>query len=272
MTWHVQSELLARYASGDIEEAQAFSVESHLPTCARCREQIAELVDDGLLARSWEAIEDRLDAPRRGPVEAGLMRLGMREHVARLLGATPALRLSWLLSCALVLAFAVWAASQREAGVYWFLVFAPLLPLAGVAAAYGPEVDPTYEVGLAAPLGSFPLLLLRATAVLVTTTAMASVAALALPGLHGSAAAWLLPSLGLTLAGLALATRMSALAACGSLGLAWLLVGWLGWRLAHQPLDVFGAPAQLACVIVVVTSVLVLSRNADGFERRGDLT
>ena len=272
MTWHVQTELLARYVSGEIEEAQAFSIEAHLPSCAHCREQIAALVDDRLLARSWEAIEDRLDEPRRGPVEAGLMRLGMREHVARLLGATPALRLSWLLSCALVLAFAVWAASQRDAGLYWFLVLAPLLPLAGVAAAYGPDVDPTYEVGLAAPLGGFALLLLRTAAVLVTTTVMVSIAALALPGLHGSAAAWLLPSLGLTLAGLALATRMSALAACGSLGVAWLLAGGIGWRLAHEPLDVFGPPAQLACVVVASLAVLVLVRNADDFERRGDLT
>lgn len=272
MTWHVQTELLARYASGDIEEAQAFSIEAHLPTCAQCREQIAELVDGALLARSWEGIEERLDAPRRGPVEAGLLRAGVPEHVARLLGATPALRLSWLLSCALVLAFAVWAASQREAGLYGFLVVAPLLPLAGVAVAYGPEVDPTYEVGLAAPRGSFALLLLRAAAVIVSTTAMVAIAALAVPGLHGSAAAWLLPSLGLTLAALALTTRMSALAACGSLAVTWLLAGWAGWELAHEPLDVFGLPAQLACVFVVAIAVVVLARSADRFERRGDLT
>ena len=65
---------------------------------------------------------------------------------------------------------------------------------------------------------------------------------------------------------------MSALAACGSLGVAWLLAGGIGWRLAHEPLDVFGPPAQLACVVVASLAVLVLARNADDFERRGDLT
>jgi hypothetical protein len=32
-----------------------------------------------------------------------------------------------------------------------FLVMAALLPVAGVAAAYGPGVDPAYDVGRASP-------------------------------------------------------------------------------------------------------------------------
>ena len=141
-----------------------------------------------------------------------------------------------------VLAFAVWAARGDQQGVYWFLVLAPMLPLAGVAAAYGQGVDPTYEVGLAAPMRSFGLLLIRAVAVLVTTTVIAGLAALALPGLQWTAAAWLLPSLGLTLASLALATRMPG----SSHAARWPRCGcWrrLQRRLAQDPLDFFG-PAR----------------------------
>lgn len=272
MSWHVQSELLAQYACGDIDETDAFSIEAHLPSCARCRAQIVQLVDGARLARAWEGIEASLDAPRRGALEAGLARLGVPGHVARLLGATPALRLSWLLACAVVLAFAVFAATRREGGLYWFLVLAPLLPLAGIALAYGPDVDPTYEVGLAAPMRSFALLLIRALAVLVVTTVMAAVAALALPGLHSSAAGWLLPSLGLALGSLALATRMSPVVACGSLGVLWVLVVGAAWRLASEPLVVFGATAQLAYALLAALAALVLVRNVDGFERRGELT
>jgi len=271
MSWHVQSELLERYARGDADGAQAFSVEAHLPSCPQCRGQIAALVDGAVLQGAWEGIEERLDAPRRGPVETALMRAGVSEHVARLLGATPALRLSWLLACALVLAFAAWAASRHDGGVYWFLVLAPLLPLAGVAVAYGPDVDPTYEVGLAAPMRSFGLLLIRALAVLVTTTAMAAIAALALDGLHWSAAAWLAPSLGLTLASLALATRMSALAACASLGALWMLAAGVGWHLAREPLVLFGAAGQVTCALVAAIAAFVLARNADSIERRGGM-
>ena len=272
MSWHVQSDLLSRYARGDASQAQAFSVEAHLASCPQCREQIAALADGARLARAWEGIERRLDAPRRGPVEAALTRVGVPDHMARLLGATPALRVSWLLACAMALAFAVWAASRREEGILAFLVVAPLMPLAGVAAAYGPDVDPTYEVGLAAPIRSFGLLLIRAIAVLVTTTAMAAIAAIALPGLEWSAAAWLVPSLGLTLASLALATRMPALTACGSLAVLWVLVVGLGRRLSEEPLVVFGAAGQLSCALVAVVAAVFLARNGDRFERRGGMT
>src|SRR2546426_6204147 len=50
-----------------------------------------------------------------------------------------------------------------------------------------------------------------ATAVLASTSVLAGVAALSMPGLDWSAAAWVLPSLGLTLATLALATVMRPL-------------------------------------------------------------
>jgi hypothetical protein len=272
MSWHVQPELLEQYASGDVDQLQAYSIEAHLPACEDCRRQIAILADDGRLARVWADIEARIDAPARGPVETILVRIGVPEHVARLLGATPALRMSWLLACAGVLAFAVWAARHDQQGVYWFLVVAPMLPLAGVAAAYGPGVDPTYEVGLAAPMRSLGLLLTRALTVLVTTTAMAGVAALALPGLQWTAAAWLMPSLGLTLAGLALATRMSALLACGSLAVLWLLTAAMQWRLAEDPLVFFGPGAQLVCALLAGVAAVVLLRNLDRFEQRGDMT
>ncbi len=272
MTWHVPPELLARYAGGDTDQAQAYSVEAHLPACARCREQIAALVDDDLLTRSWESIELRLDAPRRGPVEAGLARIGVPAHIARLLGATPALRLSWLLACAVVLVFVVWAASDHASGEYWFLVLAPLLPLAGVAVAYGPDVDPTFEVGLAAPMQSSGLLLIRAVAVLVSTSVMAAVAGLALDGLQWSAAAWLAPSLGLTLSSLALSTRLSPGTACAALAALWTLAAAVGWQWARDPLTFFGTGGQLAFALVAAVAALVLARNADGFERRGGIS
>lgn len=272
MSWHVPSTALSSYARGQIDPAQAYSVEAHLPSCAQCTAQIAALTDGARLARSWEEIEERLDAPRRGPVEAGLVRLGVPEHLARLLGATPALRLSWLLACALMLGFAVWAASRRpDEGIVVFLVVTPLLPLAGVALAFGPDVDPAYEIGLAAPMRSFALLLVRALAVLATTSAMAAVAALALPGLHWSAAAWLLPALGLTLASLVLATRISALVACGSLALLWALAVSAGWRMSDEPLFVVGPTGQIACAVLAAAAALVLWRNDDRFDRRGGI-
>ena len=272
MSTHIQAELLNAYARGDVDGAHAYSIEAHVVGCGECQASIGGLVAADRLERVWAEVGDRLDAPRVSPLEALLRRVGVREHLARLLVATPALRLSWLGSGALVLMFAAWAASQQPGGVYWFLVLAPLLPLAGVAAAYGPDVDPTYEVGLAAPLSSFGLLLIRALAVLVSTSAMVAISSLALPGLHWSAAAWLLPSLALTLCSLALATRVSAITACGSLAVVWMLATGVGRHIAEQPLDVFAPATQLACALLAVGAALVVVRNAENFERRGDLT
>ena len=47
--------------------------------------------------------------------------------------------------------------------------------------AYGPGIDPTYEIGLAAPMRGLRLLL-RAAAVVRASAVLAAAASLALPG------------------------------------------------------------------------------------------
>lgn len=272
MSWHASLELLERYAAGNVEHADAYSIEAHLPACEQCRETIAGLAGPALVARSWAGVVAELDAPRPGPVQAALMRMQVPEHVARLLAATPALRLSWLLACALVLGFAAWAAGERVHGTYWFLALAPLFPLAGIALAYGPDVDPTYEIGLAAPLRSFHLLLIRSVAVLLTTSVMAATAGFALDGPQWGAAAWLAPSLGLTLASLALSTRVSPSLAFASLAALWTSGAGAGWVWAQEPLDLFGPSGQLCFALLAIAAALVLAHNADGLERRGGMT
>jgi Putative zinc-finger len=223
--WHADAELLAAYHDRRLDAAARWSVEAHLTSCASCRLRARALVDPARVARLRAALIDTVDRPGAGVAERLLVRLGVAEHTARLLAATPALRGSWLLAVATVLAFAVlagWSRPGRDANLV-FLCVAPLLPLAGIAAAYGPGVDPTYEIGLAAPLRSFRLLLLRAAAVLGTATLLAAAASLALPRLGPEAAGWLLPSLGLTACGLALATTVEPLRAIGITAGAWVI-------------------------------------------------
>ena len=166
MSMHLEHDWLVRYARGELDQARSFSVEAHLPACGDCRAAVASLVDTPRLTRTWDAIEDAIDTPPQTLVERVLVRAGVGESTARLLAVTPALRLSWLVAITAVMAIAVVSAHARgPQGVMAFLIVAPLLPLAGVAAAYGPLVDPAYELSLAAPLGSFRLLVLRAVAV-----------------------------------------------------------------------------------------------------------
>ena len=223
--WHADGEVLAAYRDGRLDTAGRWSVEAHLTSCAACRLQARALVDPARLRRLRATLIEAVDVPRTGMVERLLVRLGVADHTARLLAATPALRGSWLLAVAATLAFAVLAAwvSRGPDATLGFLCVAPLLPLAGIAVAYGPGIDPTYEIGLAAPLRSFRLLLLRAATVLGTSTLLAAAASLALPRLGWGAAAWLLPSLGLTACSLALATTVEPLRAIGITAGAWVV-------------------------------------------------
>lgn len=271
MSWHVETETLAAYARATIDEVSAFSVEAHLLSCADCRDRVGALVDPGRLERVWTEIEELVDAPSRGPVERLLLRLGLSEHLARLLAATPSLTLSWLGAVALALTFAVVAAYESERGLLVFLALAPLLPLAGVAAAYGPGLDPTYEIGLASPLRSFRLLLIRAAAVLATTTLLAAVASLALPQLDWRVAAWLLPALALTTLSLALATYVPPLWASGALAFLWIAVVTLTATAGDDRFAAFRAPVQLVFLVTTLAAAAVVVRRREAFETRSDL-
>jgi hypothetical protein len=265
MTPHPAATLLDAYAAAGLDLARSADVEVHLEACAACRAAVAARAAPALavdLDRMWAGVVDRLDAPVPGAVERLARRLGASEPTARLLAATPALHLSWLCAVAGVLAFAVAAAHAAPRGISVFLALAPLIPLAGVAAAYGPDVDPAYEIGLAAPMRSSRLLLIRAVAVLVTSAALAGAAALALPAVGWVAAAWLLPSLALSLVSLALGAFVSPLRASGALGVAWLVA------VAAVTLDRASATALLGpsaqavwAALAVAAAVLVASQH-----------
>ncbi len=261
MTWHATSEQLTRYADGAVDAASAASVEAHLLTCAVCRAAVAPAVDPTRLAGIWHRIEDRIDDPRAGVVERTMRVVGVPPHVARLLAATPSLRLSWFGALVAVLAFALSAAHSADEGVRMFLVMAPLLPLAGVAVAYGPAVDPTYEIALAASFSAGRLLLLRSAAVLTCTIAIAGVGAALLPSVGWVAATWLLPALAMAALGLLLATRMDPVLAGSSLAACWLLASVAGFRATGELVVEVTPGAQLCWLVVAVGAAIALYRN-----------
>lgn len=271
MTWHIEPRVLKAYARHSIDDSLAYSVEAHLLACQGCRAQISEVADRRRLEAMWVEIDNLVALPEPGLIEKLLLRVGVRDHVARLLAATPSLRLSWLCAVTLALAFAVVAAHYNEQGFLLFLIVAPLLPLAGVAVAYGPGVDPTYEIGLASPMRGFHLLSIRTIAVLTSTTVLASIAALMLPNLNWAMVAWLLPSLGLTSAGLALATMFKPLKAASGVAVVWVAGSAAGVTFAARSAatteDVFGDLMQVVLLIVLLASSTLLVHRRESFER-----
>ncbi len=198
----------------------------------------------------------------RGPVEAALVRVGVPDHVARMLAATPSLRVSWFGATVVALGFSILAAYGKRDPLI-FLMVTPLLPLGGVAAAFGPGVDPTHEIGLSCPVRTSHLLLIRATAVLSATSFLSGLASLALPRLDWTAAAWLLPSLGLTIAALALATVVRPLWAVGAVAFLWVTGVVASEILSRVPDAAFRGPGQAAFFAVVVVAAPLFAKRRE---------
>jgi hypothetical protein len=257
--WHLDADLLDTYAEGrPLTPALTASVEAHLERCAHCRQQLAPAADPVRLDAVWAEVLDRVDAPPVGLLERFLLRLGLAPATARLLAVTPSLQLSWTTGTAIALSLALLAAHSGQDGVALFLALAPVLPVAGVAVAFGPRTDPLHEVAVAAPYSSYRLLLLRSAAVLAATLVLAVPTAMLLPSTPWVAAAWLLPALALTCTSLALATRVDPVVSSAALATGWLTLALSGLRPDRDPLIVASTVPQLLCLVLLVAAGAVL--------------
>jgi hypothetical protein len=258
--WHVPDEDLRAYAGGAARPPWRWSTEAHLGTCPRCRRRLTEHTDPAAVHAGWARLDAELDAPRPGPAEALLVRLGVAAHTARLLACTPALRRSWLFAVVFTLLVTTGAAHLGRSMTVPIplLAIAPLLPLIGVAISYGPRVDPSYELSVVAPLHTFRLLLLRCAAVLSATTMLTGAASIAVPGYGAVVLGWLVPSLALTLLSLALTPRFGPVAAPAAVGSGWvaLLVVTVHHTTGESVLFTGSGQAALAAAAAVAATVL----------------
>lgn len=252
MTWHLTPRQLHDYARGRADEVAAMSAEAHIMSCSHCRSALP--ADEAWLQASWADLRDIVDRPRRGPLERLLSAVGVAEDKARLLAATPRLYRAWLIATVVVLGCALFAAHTLRGGALLFLYLAPVLPLAGVALAYGRGVDPAHSFTSTTPMGGQRLLFLRALAVLVPAVALCAAAALLLPsfGPAWAPAAWLLPSLTLVAASLAFTRWMPLGVSSALLAGTWLTaLGAAEAVRAWNTVHLFGPTAQLCWALAL---------------------
>lgn len=224
-------------------------------------------IDQSRIDANWRAISIELDAPRPARVERVLRRLGIPSHVTRLVVATPALRRAWYLALAgaMFIGLAATDATAPRQSVLVLLTLAPLVPVFGVALAYGPSADPAHEMQVATPIRGLRLVAIRTAVVLAVSAAVMTTIALLNDVARPFAAAWLLPGLAVTCASLMLMTFMAPRRASVTACAAWVVVVFVV-ETAGEPLTTFTAVGQVTAAAVAVVSVALSVVRRSSFD------
>lgn len=216
------------------------------------------------LAANFSAIEAEIDAPSPGRLARMLLRLGVSEGTVPLVTATPALRRSWIASVLVAVLFALSAAGSNTGDgvdrIVAFLTIAPLIPLAGVALAFGPRVDPTHEVALAAPIDGFRLFLVRSLTVVGASTLALLIVSLLVPSGGTHRVAWLLPALAATTLTMALSTRFDPRMAALAVAATWLAIVTIAVS-ASDTAAAFGPTMQILSLFVAGAGAVGLAQR-----------
>lgn len=273
MTWHADRRMLSGYADGRLGRTQASSVETHLMTCATCRGELAPMADADRLDRNLAAIVAVVDQPARRWPERLLVRCGVSDRHARLVAVVPGARDPWLSSVAIVLVLAAsWAAfASSTRDTFVFLVAAPLLAVAAVAAVFATRDDPAREVVVATPTAGLELLLVRWASVVLPAFALTGVFAVAVPDIGWTAMAWLLPSACMAAVTMTAASWLPVRGVAAAVSGAWVAAaGWSARRSTPDELIegfvAFQPAGQAALAIGAAAAGVVLVMRRERFE------
>ena len=259
--WHADPELLSSYLAGALDAVTGASVEQHVSRCDTCRAVGGTAARPAAGGPHLGRHPRRRGAPAPALPPAPRPRFGLPEPTAVLLAGAASLRSAWLVGAFLSLSFATLAAYvSGGTALAPFLLIAPLAPVLGVAAAYGPRQDPLEALVATAPYGRTRLILLRTLAVLVSVLPVTALLGLAVPGPPWLAAAWLGPALALVPVLLALAGFVGPRAAATVVLLGWSSVVVASTRAGLDPAwpveagqqGVYLALAVAACAVIAV--------------------
>jgi hypothetical protein len=175
------------------------------------------------LDRVWLGVAAQVWRRQPGPVERTAGRLLRSPGLARALVTTPSLLVGWVLASVAVLA--VGAAATLTTGTPYVAFVAPAVAGIAISFAYGPAIDPAWELAQSMAVSDRMVLLVRALAVF----GLNAVLGLAASALSGTAAAvtfgWLVPMTAVCALALAAATVTRSTVAGAITGLAaWTIV------------------------------------------------
>jgi hypothetical protein len=256
-SWHASDEMLRTYVRGQTGIAVTASVEAHLLRCAACRERIAPEVAEPLEV-AWTRVVERIQTPRLPFVVRLMRRCGLSESDSVLLAAARALNGAWLLATLAVVVFAALAAiPSASQGQALYLLVAPLVPVAGVVAAFATS-DPLVDLTGTTPYPKARLALLRTVAVVITSVPLSIAIGVAIPGIAWLAFAWLVPALALTLITLVGMTWWKPEPVGIAVALAWVVVITIA-RANDDVAGAVGGEQQVAYLVLAALAAVALA-------------
>ncbi len=179
---------------------------AHIAVCADCQLREGPMALDVDLERVWQGVTATVWARPLGPVERLAGKFLGSAGLARALVTTPSLVVSWLVASVILLAVGVLA--TWGTGTPWAALLAPALAGVGLAYAYGPGVDPAFELAQSMAVSDRLVLIVRALAVFGVNAALGLIASLltANATATGLTLGWLVPMTTVAMLALAAAT------------------------------------------------------------------
>ena len=172
------------------------------------------------LGRAWLGVAAEVWRRRPGPLERLAGRLLRSPGLARALVTTPSLLIGWLTATAVVLVAGMLA--TLGTGTPYVALVAPAVAAAGIAYAYGPGIDPAWELSCSMAVSDRMVLLARALAVFALNAALGLAASAASGAAASVTFGWLVPMTAVC----ALALAAATLARSANAGVAAGLAGW----------------------------------------------
>jgi hypothetical protein len=174
------------------------------------------------LGRVWNGVAAEVWRRQPGWIERTAARLLRSPGLARALLTTPSLLLPWLISTVVVFAAGALVSLGPGQPLVWLV--APAVAAVGIAFAYGPGIDPAWELSSSCAVPGRMVLLTRVAAVFAVNAVLGLLASAA----SGAAAAltfgWLLPMTAVCALALAVAVAArSAVVGAGAGVAAWVI-------------------------------------------------
>jgi hypothetical protein len=221
------------------------------------------------LSRVWTAVAAEVWRRPASRAERAATWLLRSPGLARALVTTPSLLLPWLISTIVV--FGVGALVRLGPGQPAVWLVAPAIAGVGIAFAYGPGIDPAWELSSSCAVSDGLVLLTRAVTVFALNAMLGVLASAASGAVAALTFGWLIPMTAVTALALAVAVAArSAFAGASAAVAAWVIIvlasGAVGGQLADSVLNTATYLPYLGITVCCAVIAAYSLRHQRGFQ------